>query len=209
MTLRNIFTAALLLTFLITKGQTCNTFSANKFIKDLFGDKSYISYDSTRFLSFASSKTTPINTPLLKNLLPEYCFFSTEFESSYYEYREVETVIALRLDSTSKSIITHSPVFTQENKSFIQLFYNLNIRDNSSKIEVCKEIAAIFSSITYKGHINQLMNLKNQNVISFELWHDDLSWRIYDFHFDNDSLVDIEIKGGVKRGKMDGDYKRI
>ncbi len=209
MTLRNIFVTALLLTLLNTKAQTCKTSSANKFISSLFRDKPYVSYDSTRFLSFASAKTNNIDAPLLKILLPNYCFFSTEFESSFYEYRQVEIAIALRLDSASKSVIIHSPVFTQENKSFIQLFYNLTVQDSLKRTELCKEIMSIFLSITYKGHINQLSNLKNQKVISFELWHDDLSWRIYDFHFDNNSLVEIEIKGGVKRDKMESDYKRM
>jgi len=68
---------------------------------------------------------------------------------------------------------------------------------------------SIFSEITFAGRFDRLINLKEKNVISFELWTNDLSWRIYDFHFDNDNkLTRIEIKGGVKRQKISDGYKR-
>ena len=209
MSLHKLFIVIFLLVIFNSQAQTCIVSTVNNFLTDLFHDTSYISYDNTKFLSFADAKTTVIGSPFLKTLLPNYCFFSTEFESDFYEYREVETAIAFRSDTISKSIIIHSPVFTQENKSFIELFYDLNVQDSLAKIELCKEVMTILSNITYKGHINQLINLEKKNTISFELWQDDLSWRIYDFYFDKNRLIKIEINGGVKRDRMLDTYKRI
>ena len=71
------------------------------------------------------------------------------------------------------------------------------------------DIAGIFSSITYKGRIEELINFKDKDVVSIELFHDDLSWRIYDFKFDtSNKLIKIDILGGVKQQKIIEGYKR-
>ena len=209
MQIRNIFIVFLVLTARTVQAQICDSSDANRYLSVLFHGTSYISYDKTIFLSYEADKTQKIEAPLLNILLPKYCFYSTTFQSTFYEYREVETAIGLRRDSINNSVITLSPVFSGINKSFIGLFYGLYAHDSLTKIELCKEIANIFSRITYKGHFNQLTNIKHQQVISFELWHDDLSWAILDFYFYQEKLTKIEIKSGAKHGKLWDSYKRL
>lgn len=178
------------------------------YLDSLFQNRQYLSYDSTQFPAY-SKELTPIKTPLLNKVLPNYCFFKTIFISNYYEYRNVQTLLAFSYDLNTKSKLIHSPTFTKESQSFIQLFYGITLSDTSQCVTLAKEITSMFSDITYGGHFNRLINLKEKEVISFELWHSDLSWAIYDFYFDTtNKLTRINIKGGVKRDKMSEDYKR-
>lgn len=204
-----IFIISLL--FLFTQnvnGQDCDNAAAKSFVNLLFQKGQYLSYDSMQFRSY-SEELTPVKTPLLNKLLPDYCFYTTTFMSNYYEFREVETALIFSKDKNKKSLFLHSPVFMTESKDFINFFYGLKSSDTSQRAQLAKEIMTIFSDITYKGHINKLINLTDKNVVSFELWHNDLSWRIYDFYFDNtNKLTDIKIIGGVKRQEMWRGYRR-
>jgi hypothetical protein len=207
MTLRNIFTVTFLLFLFHLQGQNCRTSVANNFIAKLFQNKSYNLTDKIKFLSFSADQTELLDLPFLKTLLPNYCFYTTEFQSNQYEYINVETAIALRVDSPNQSIITHSPLF-YENKNFIQLFYGLKIQDSLMRVKLCKEVMTIFSSINNKGHINSLSNLKNKKSISFELVHDNRRWEVYDFIFENNSLTEIVIRM-LGRDQIKTDYKQI
>ena len=190
------------------KGQGCDSIAADKYLASLFRNGDYISYDSTNFRDFDKTLHL-IETPLLNKLLPNYCFYSTTFLSHYYEYFDVETVVAYSNKEDEGPLLMHSPVFTKESKRFMSLFCGLKTFDTAQSVALAKEITNIFSAITYEGHFNRLVNLKEKGVISFELWHTDLSWRIYDFYFDNNNkLTQIEIHGGVKRQEMWEGYKR-
>lgn len=106
-------------------------------------------------------------------------------------------------------MLIHSPTFTKDNPEFIELFYGLKVADTSECVQLANEIVNIFSEITFGEHTNRLTSLKEKNVISFELWTSDLSWRIYDFNFDEkNTLTQIKIQGGVKRQEMKDGYKR-
>jgi hypothetical protein len=194
------------LTSFNVKGQNCSKEAANNFIKELFQKGQYRSYDSTQFRGY-DRKLKAITTPTLNKLLSDYCFFSTTFLSNDYEYDDVETAVAF--SNNKKSFLIHSPVFTRESKEFINLFYGLKTKDTAQSVILAKEIVGIFSNITYLGRINRLINLREKGVISFELWHNDLSWGIYDFYFDtSNALTQIKIKSGVKRQGMIDDYRR-
>ncbi|MGN6531071.1 MAG: hypothetical protein ACTHK0_04895, partial [Ginsengibacter sp.] len=109
-----------------------------------------------------------------------------------------------------KSKIVHSPVYTDTPDDFISLFRGIKTLDTTERITLAQDIANIFTAITYKGHIGRLLNLKKKDVVSFELWHDDLSWRIYNFHFNNDGkLTQIKIDTGVGRGEINSNYVRL
>ncbi len=191
-----------------SKGQDCNKSEANTFVDGLFKKGQYLSYDSTEFRGY-SKELKFVNTPLLNKLLPDYCFYSTTFLSNYYEYLDVKTALAFSKKSSKKSLFIHSPVFTTESSDFIHLFYGLSVSDSGQEVTLANEIMSLFSDITYGGHFNRLINLKDTSVISFELWRSDLSWRIYDFDFDfNNKLTQIKINGGVKREEMKDGYKR-
>jgi hypothetical protein len=191
-----------------SKGQDCNKAAPKDFEDGLFKKGQYISYDSTYFKSY-SKELKLLNTPLLNRLLPDYCFYSTIFLSNYYEYSNVETVLAFSNRDNNNSLLIHSPVFTIESQRFMNLFYGLQLTDTTQDVLLAKEITSIFSDITYKGHFNRLINLKEKSVISFELWHSDLSWRIYDYYFDStNKLIQIKVIVGVKRQEMWEGYKR-
>jgi len=203
-----LITITFLAATLNSNGQDCGKAKANRFVEDLFKNRNYLSYDSTQFRGY-NKELQFINTPILNKLLPDYCFYFTTFRSNYFEYFDVETALAISKQDDKKSLITHSPVFTEESKAFMNLFYGLKVTDTSQGMLLAKEIVSIFSAITYSGHFNRLINLKEKATISFELWHNDLSWRIFDFYFDDTKkLVDIKIIGGVKRQEMWPDYKR-
>jgi len=190
------------------KAQGCSNNVAKKYIDGLFQKGEYLSYDSTQFPGY-DKELTQLKTPFLNKLLPGYCFFKTTFFSNYYEYGSVETVLAFANGTEKKSLLIHSPTFTKESLQFIRLFYRITTSDTAQNVTLAREIMSIFSEITFAGRFDRLINLKEKNVISFELWTNDLSWRIYDFHFDNDNkLTRIEIKGGVKRQKISDGYKR-
>ena len=190
------------------KGQDCNKAVAKKFVDGLFKEGQFVSYNSTHFKGY-NKDLRFLRMPLLNKLLPDYCFYSTSFQSNYFEYRDVETALAISNDIIKKSLLIHSPVFTIESNDFISLFYGLEVDDTASTIKLAEEITSIFSAIVYRGHFNRVINLKDESAISFELWHNDLSWRIYDFYFDDRSkLAQIKINGGVKRGEMHKNYKR-
>jgi len=193
---------------LTSNGQGCSIKSANSFLHDLFRNGNYFSYDSTEFLGY-DKNIKFLNTPLLNKLLPDYCFYATTFRSTYYEYHNVETALAISENSQKNSLLIHSPVFTNESEEFINLFCGLQVSDTTQEKLLATEIMSIFSNITYRGEFNKLVNLKEKDAISFELWHDDLSWRIYDFVFDsNNKLEKIKILPGVMRGAIWTDYKR-
>jgi hypothetical protein len=195
----------LFLSVLEVKGQDCNKAAANNFLDKLFKKGQYTSYESTQFRGY-NKKLKVIKTPLLNKLLPDYCFFSTTFLSNDYEYLDVETALALSKSANKRSLLMHSPVFTDASQNFLNLFYGLRAKDTMQSVTLAKEIAKIFSSITYLGHINRLINLKDKKAISFELWHTDLSWRICDFYFDNtNKLTLIRIGKGMGRQKMIAD----
>lgn len=93
---------------------------------------------------------------------------------------------------------------------FIDLFTGIKTTDTTERISLANDITTIFASITYKGHLNRLLNLREKDVISFELWSDDLSWRFYNFFFDKyGKLTEIKIENGVGRSEMNSDYLRI
>jgi hypothetical protein len=188
--------------------QECNQTAAISFVDGLFEKGNYLSYDSTQFTGhFKEFKF--LNTPLLNKLLPDYCFYSTIFLGPDYEYYKVETVLAYSKNTSKKSLLLHSPVFTEESEDFMNLFSGLRVADTIQGELLAKEITSIFADITYGGHYNKLINLKEKKVISFELWHGDLSWSIYDFHFDStNKLIQINAAHGVGREKMEDDYKR-
>jgi hypothetical protein len=191
-----------------SRGQDCNKVDANSFVNGLFKGGQYLSYDSTQFRGY-NKELKFLKTPLLNKLLPDFCFYSTTFLSNYYEYFNVETALAFSKSSNKKSLFIHSPVFTTESPDFIHLFNGLSVSDTTQGVKLANEIMSMFSDITYGGHFNRLINLKDKRVISFELWHSDLSWRIYDFYFDsNNKLTQIKINGGVKRQEMKEGYKR-
>lgn len=182
-------------------GQGCNKDSAMSFVSKLFHGGRYVSHGSTSFRGY-STEFTLIEVPLLNKLLPDYCFFSTFFYSSEFEYSNVETVVALMKSNSKKSKITHSPVYADTPNDFINLFLGIRTKDTAERIKLAEEITSIFTSITYKGHLSRLINFRNENVVSFELWHDDLRWRIYKFYFDRDNkLKQVKIDNGVGRDK--------
>jgi len=190
-------------------GQDCNKDAAKTYLNNLFQSGQYLSYDSTLFPSY-SKELTEIKTPLLNKVLPNYCFFKTIFLSNYYEYMNVKTVLAFSTSKEKKSQLIHSPTFSRPSQQFIQLFYGITVSDTAQSVTLAKEITNMFSDITSGGHFNRLVNLKEKKVISFELWHSDLSWRIYDFYFDDkNKLTEIKITGGVKREEMREGYKRL
>jgi hypothetical protein len=122
----------------------------------------------------------------------------------------VETAIALSKNNKTKSKIVHSPVYTDTPNDFINLFSGIKTSNTTERIKVAKDITNIFSSITYKGHQNRLISLKEKNAVCYELWHDDLSWRIYNFIFDKEgTLTQIKIDKGVGRGEMTSNYLRL
>ena len=208
MALRILIVIFILTATLTSQGQTCNKSVAKIYLTSLFRDGKYISKDSIVFRKY-SNDLTLLKTPILNKLLPEYCFYTTIFLSPYYEYRNVQTLLVVRNDTVEKSQILLSPTFTKEPIEFFQIFYAIQTADSSQSLALSKEIANILSSITYAGHAHQLLNLKSSTTISFELWHDDLSWRIYDFHFnDKNTLQKIDILPGFKRSEIEG-YKRL
>lgn len=209
--MRHLYAIVFSLTFLAltTVGQDCNKDNAKAFVSGLFKNGQYISYDSTRFRDY-SKELTLVNTRTLNKLLPDYCFFSTSFYSNNFEYSNVETAIALSKNNKTKSKIVHSPVYTDTPDDFTNIFIGIKTSDTAERIKVAKDVSSIFAAITYKGHLNRLLNLKEKDVVSFELWHDDLSWRIYNFTFDsNGKLTQIEIDKGVGRGEMNSGYLRL
>lgn len=189
-------------------GQNCDKAAAISFLQSVFKNGQYIDGDSTIFRGF-NKDLTLIKTPLLNKLLPEYCFYTTFFISQHYEYREVETALLFSNDNSQKALFVHSPLFRAESRDFIRFFYGLKLSDQSQRVELAREVVTIFSEITYKGRISKLINLADPNVVSFELWHGDLSWRIYDFYFDDThQLIQIKIFNGVKRDDIWEGYKR-
>jgi hypothetical protein len=197
MTRHNFIVFLLICSTLSVVGQDCNKDNAKAFISGLFEKGQYISYDSTRFLGY-SKEMTPVKTPTLNKLLPGYCFFSTFFYSYNFEYSRVETAIALSKSKNTKSKLVHSPVYTDTPDDFISLFRGIKTSDTTERITLAKDITNIFTAITYKGHIGGLLNLNQKDIVSFELWHDDLSWRIYNFYFGSDGrLNQIKIDNGL------------
>lgn len=181
--------------------QSCTALSINIFLDDIFSKQSPIKYDTTKFYSH-TGKPKALYTPLLNKLMPDYCFYSAVFLSSYYEYPKVETAIAISRNKNKKSAIIHSPVFTQESEEFLKLFIGTQVTDSAQAILYCREIASIFSSITGKGTIRRVLNTNMKTVISYELWHYNISWRIYDFYFDSShKLIEIKAESGAKKTK--------
>lgn len=208
MSLYNFIIPLLLLFTQNVKGQICDKNAATKFVSSLFSKGQYLSYDSIQFRGF-TGKLTPVKTALLNKLLPDYCFYSTAFISNYYEFSVVETALIFSKDSSKKSLFLHSPVFMDESQEFLSFFYGLQLSDASQREQLAKEIMHIFSNVTHKGKITNLANLTNKNIVSFELWNNDLSWRIYDFYFDEtQKLTEIKIIDGVKRQEMWKEYIR-
>lgn len=209
--MKRYFFIVFLLTYLTftANGQNCNKDNAKAFVGGLFKSGKYISYDSTKFRNY-SKDITPIKTPTLNRLLPNYCFLNTSFYSYNFEYSNVETAIALSRNNKTKSKIVHSPVYTNTPDEFTNLFLGIKTLDTTERVQVAKDIINIFRSITYKGRLNRIVNLKEKNAVSFELWHDDLSWRIYNFIFDKSGvLTGIKIDKGVGRGEMHSNYLRL
>lgn len=196
----------LLVAVLNVNGQNCDGKAANNYLKVLFQNGAYYSDDSTKFLTFTDNLKA-LKTPALNKLLPDYCFFSTNFHSTYYEFLNVQT--ALAYSKNKKSLLVHSPLFKKTPEEFMQLFYGLKTRDTVQSVALAGEIVDILSGLTHKGHVNRLINLKEKDVISYELWWDDISYRIYDFYFDNTNrLTQIKVEGGAGRGAMRATYLR-
>ena len=208
MALRILIVIFILTATLNLKGQTCNKSVAKACLTSLFPDGKYISKDSIVFRKYRSD-LNPLKTPILNKLLPECCFYTTILWSPYYEYRNVQTLLVVRRDTVGKSQVLLSPTFKKEPEEFFQIFYGIQTIDSSQSLALSNEISSILSSITYAGHAYRILNLTNSKVISFELWHDDLSWRIYDFYFnDKNILQKIDILPGFKRSQIEG-YKRL
>jgi len=208
--MRSTLLVFVLILFFIPNGsaQTCSKRSANDYLNGLFAKDQQLLHGSTRFKSY-SKRLKLIKAPMLKKLLPEYCFYITNFFGNDMEYWEVETALAFSALPNKKSLLLFSPVFTQESTDFLQLFYGLKTNDTIQNVTVAKEITNIFSVLTYKGHAKRIRSVNEPNAISFELWHSDLSWRIYDFHFDESNILrSINIKNGVGRQEMTADYRR-
>jgi len=189
--------------------QKCEIKGPLSFLEKSFHSGSYLSYDSTRFKNYYIDLVL-LKTPLLNKAIPEYCFYTTTFLSPYYEYYNVETAIAFSKNINKKTLITHSPIFSASSEEFMKLFYGITAKDSIERINISKEIASIFSSITYNGKIERIQNLIDPLAISFELWHNDLSWKIYNFNFDEaGNLKSIKISAGFKHSKDIVGYKRI
>lgn len=175
-----------------SKGQDKNEVAADRYLTDLFENRGN-PYDTIRFSGYGG-KLKLLKTPLLNKLLPDYRFYSTIFLSNYMEYIQVETALAFSISEKQNSRITHSPVFTSTSTAFINLFYGLQVNDSTEEDALAREIMYIFSSITYKGRFDRITHSKDRTVISYELWHGKLCWRIYDFYFDSkNQLTQIEI----------------
>ena len=188
--------------------QKCDSIKVKKYLNQLFNEKHFLSYDSTQFGSY-SGQVMLLNTAVMDKYLPDYCFYSTIFYSHYFEYRNVETILAFKSDSLNPSII-HSPIFTKEPSTFFELFCGIKIIDSTDKLLFAKEVVTMISKITYKGEAKRVLMHNNSNCISFELWHMDLSRRIYDFNFNAENiLMSISIQSGTGRGKVKEGYFRL
>ena len=158
-------------------------------------------------LVFQDTMLHRISFPTLSKHL-KYNFYKAHLVTGYFEYMLLEIIVAVNQYNSSQIVILKSPTFSSDDQEFLKLFQNISIDTKNDKQLFSKEIAMLFKEITYNGKVGELENL-NPNIYSFELWHNDLSWRIFDFTFKNDILFEIVEKNGVKRGKMIDSYKRV
>lgn len=135
-----------------------------------------------------------------------YGFYKTELATGYLEYRSLEIIAAVNHNNYDNIIILKPPTFTSINSEFLSLFRGLLVQ-GEEKQKLSKEVAELFKEITYDGKIGELEN-SNPNICSFELWHGNLSWAIIDVIFEENLLSRIEVKSGVKRGRMVDGYRR-
>jgi hypothetical protein len=188
--------------------RNCDKATVQDYLNVIFAGGQYKSDNFTTFRSYGKDVKN-LSTQLLNKYLPDYCFCTTYFLSNHLEYSKVETALAFSKNSNRETRILYSPVFEEESQDFIRLFYGLQVADTAEEIVLTREVMEIISEITYKGHCDRLINKKEANVVSYELWHDELSWRIYDFHFNiNHILTEIDINKGAGRGKLADKYKR-
>ncbi|MGH1365602.1 MAG: hypothetical protein ACRBF0_18715 [Calditrichia bacterium] len=157
-------------------------------------------------LSFEDSTVYKIPSPFISKKL-DYRFYKATLSTAYMEYMYLEIILAINQLHPDRIVVLKSPTFTDTNPEFLSLFQNTLSESELEKKNYTKEIVLLFKEITYEGKVEALDNSLN-GVYSYELWHSDLSWRIFDFYFDENILIDIRIKGGVKRGKMLEGYER-
>jgi hypothetical protein len=179
------------------------------FFTQIYESDTYKSYTSEYLYYKKGSNITRVKSTILDSLLPEYCFYVTNLRSNDMGFRDVSTIIAINRSDLRKSVFTHSPVYTSTNEEYLSLFYGIQVRDSLQRSRVIMEISKTIAAIVYEGRVEELINHREANTYSTELWHMHLSWNIHDFYFDESNrLYSIKIRGGVRTEEMWDGYIR-
>ena len=121
-----------------------------------------------------------------------YRFYKTLLKTGHMEYPELEIMIAIPKSNKKKIKELKSPTFTDISQEFLKIFEGLSFQSEEEKINMIKEISHLFKLITYEGKINNVE--MNEEHSKSELWHGGLLWRILNFYFEGDKLINIIVE---------------
>jgi len=136
------------------------------------------------------SRLKTLDTKLISSLT-NYTFLKTTLNTGYIEYLDLEMILALPSNPGDKIIELRSPTFEASSDGFLNIFRDISVATNKDEKVIVDEISNLFKEITYKGDIKNIKT--SENNYQSELWHGDLLWRIINFKFQDNRLIDITI----------------
>lgn len=155
----------------------------------------------TARLRFKAAKIVEADAPALREWLPRTRFFVTKINTTFLEYREVETLVSVSISGGKVTCQEcFSPIFTIVSPEFRAQFHGLRAKSAEERRRLGEAIASLFQQITYKGGLqNGDFRERGSHI---ELLHNKRHYRTIHFDFDeNGCLKSVKFENPVGKEK--------
>jgi hypothetical protein len=191
--MKSFISFCLLLIFASSFGQQCNDSLLHTYIKSLFKNSIYTTNQGKKITSCDYQSIKQYNAPILKKLLPNYCFYYIQFGTRFYEVAYFQATIVIHHKESLKSFSSLDPSESDLHNIYSKLFQGIQAKDSTEASQLAIEISKII--VMGNLEVRQEMDITRKEVIPIGI-HDGSgmgSFGYHDFHFKKYKLVKLKI----------------
>jgi hypothetical protein len=151
----------------------------------------------TNRIWFNDAPIEDVSQAALNGALPHVRFFKTKFQTPYYEYRQVGTLLAVQANAGKLQITKCcSPDYSQLDSRFLELLNGAKATSEDDRKKLGAEISGMLASIVYRGVISE-EGFDGENFSALILIVESRPFARVTVAFDGEGVTSVKLSNGV------------
>jgi hypothetical protein len=141
------------------------------------------------FQYIRSSKISRLPANEIKKCYPGWEFYRTHLQTAYFEFPEVEVLIAIEAKNPNRIYLLKSLSFEPPDPVFLTLFYGCVRKSENEQHQLAHAITALMASVAVQPEIEELSS-NNDSEVSYRINQANGSYVDFKYRFNDNGVLD-------------------